>query len=123
MWQTLIPFCPKVHRMHHGSPKWIWRMHFSVCQFWFAFNFNGEAYTFTRLCYCKIEGYCESPTIYNEEHIGEVLNHWLWSQAQLRYNMLMIFSFVHVMNKHVTDSVTLLKHLAREGHKVSMSKM
>lgn len=31
-------------------------------QFWFAFNFNGRGYTFTRLC----QGYCESPTIYNE---------------------------------------------------------
>ncbi len=31
-------------------------------QFWFAFNFNGRGYTFTHLC----QGYCESPTIYNE---------------------------------------------------------
>ncbi|KAI3376441.1 hypothetical protein L3Q82_016897 [Scortum barcoo] len=31
-------------------------------QFWFAFNFNGRPYTFTRLC----QGYCESPTLYNE---------------------------------------------------------
>lgn len=31
-------------------------------EFWFAFNFNGKGYTFTRLC----QGYCESPTIYNE---------------------------------------------------------
>lgn len=31
-------------------------------QFWFAFQFNGKSYTFTRLP----QGYCESPTIYNE---------------------------------------------------------
>ncbi|KAI3360522.1 hypothetical protein L3Q82_002411 [Scortum barcoo] len=31
-------------------------------QFWFAFNFNGRPYIFTRLC----QGYCESPTLYNE---------------------------------------------------------
>ncbi len=31
-------------------------------QFWFAFDFDNKGYTFTRLC----QGYCESPTIYNE---------------------------------------------------------
>lgn len=30
-------------------------------QFWFAFTFKGNRYTFTRLC----QGYTESPTIYN----------------------------------------------------------
>ena len=30
-------------------------------QFWFAFEFEGRSWTFTRLC----QGYCESPTIYN----------------------------------------------------------
>lgn len=30
-------------------------------KFWFAFEFQGKPYTFTRLC----QGYCESPTIYN----------------------------------------------------------
>ena len=31
-------------------------------QYWFAFNFENKAYTFTRLC----QGYCESPSLYNQ---------------------------------------------------------
>ena len=31
-------------------------------QYWFTFMYDGQPYTFTRLC----QGYCESPTIYNQ---------------------------------------------------------
>ncbi len=31
-------------------------------QFWFAFEFEGKGYTFTRMG----QGYCDSPTLYNE---------------------------------------------------------
>ncbi len=31
-------------------------------QFWFAFEFDGKGYTFTRMG----QGYCDSPTLYNE---------------------------------------------------------
>uniref|UniRef100_A0A3Q3M0F2 ribonuclease H n=1 Tax=Mastacembelus armatus TaxID=205130 RepID=A0A3Q3M0F2_9TELE len=34
----------------------------SDSQFWFAFQFQGKTWTWTRLC----QGYCESPTIFNE---------------------------------------------------------
>lgn len=35
---------------------------FTLTQFWFAFQFDGRGYTFTRLC----QGYCESPAMYNQ---------------------------------------------------------
>lgn len=88
-------------------------------QFWFAFNFNGKGYTFTRLC----QGYCESPTIYNE-----ALKHSLESlllspgTALLQYvDDLMICS--STKEQCEANTVNLLKHLAKTGHKASLSKL
>lgn len=88
-------------------------------QFWFVFNFNGRGYTFTRLC----QGYCESPTIYNE-----ALRHSLESlvlspgTALLQYvDDLMICSPTEEQCE--ADTVKLLKHLANSGHKASLSKL
>ncbi|KAJ0006387.1 hypothetical protein NQD34_013660 [Periophthalmus magnuspinnatus] len=86
-------------------------------QYWFAFNFNGRAYTFTRLC----QGYCESPTI---DALRKSLELLILSPgtALLQYvDDIMICS----PTKHQCerDTVKLLQHLAAEGHKASLSKL
>ncbi|KAI3364118.1 hypothetical protein L3Q82_010793, partial [Scortum barcoo] len=82
-------------------------------QFWFAFNFNGRGYTFTRLC----QGYCESPTIYNEA-LRQSLESLVLSPgtALLQYvDDLMICS--PTKEQCEANTVKLLKHLADGGHK------
>ncbi len=88
-------------------------------QFWFAFDFDNKGYTFTRLC----QGYCESPTIYNEALRRSLEPLTLTSgTALLQYvNDLLICARDEVTC--VADTVTLLNHLAREGHKVSLTKL
>lgn len=88
-------------------------------QFWFAFNFNGRGYTFTRLC----QGYCESPTIYNEA-LKQSLESLVLSpdNALLQYvDDLMICS--PTKEQCEANTVKLLKHLAKSGHKASLSKL
>ncbi len=86
-------------------------------QFWFAFDFDNKGYTFTRLC----QGYCESPTIYNEALRRSLEPLTLSSgTALLQYiDYLLICARDEVTC--VADKVTLLNHLAREGHKVSLT--
>lgn len=86
-------------------------------QSWFAFNFNGRDYTFTRRC----QGYCESPTIYNEA-LRKSLESLVLSPALLQYvDDLMICSSTEKQCE--VDTVKLLKHLANNGHKASLSKL
>ena len=76
-------------------------------QIWFTFNFNARGYTFTRLC----QGYCESPTIYNEA-LRQSLEPLVLSPgtALLQHvDDLMIYS--------LANTVKLLKHLANGGQK------
>ncbi len=88
-------------------------------QFWFAFDFDNKGYTFTRLC----QGYCESPTIYNEALRRSLEPLTLSSgTALLQYiDDLLICARDEVTC--VADTVTLLNHLAGEGHKVSLTKL
>ncbi len=88
-------------------------------QFWFAFDFDNKGYTFTRLC----QGYCESPTIYNEALRRSLEPLTLSSgTALLQYvDDLLICARDEVTC--VADTVTLLHHLAREGHRVSLTKL
>ncbi len=88
-------------------------------QFWFAFDFDNKGYTFTRLC----QGYCESPTIYNEALRRSLEPLTLSSgTALLKYiDYLLICARDEVTC--VADTVTLLNHLAREGHKVSLTEL
>ncbi len=88
-------------------------------QFWFAFDFDNKGYTFTRLC----QGYCESPTIYNEA-LRRSLEPLILSSgtAPLQYvDDLLICARDEATC--VADTVTLLNHLAQEGHKVSLTKL
>ncbi len=85
-------------------------------QYWFAFNFNGKAYTFTRLCH----GYSESPTIFNEALRRSLEPLQLTpGTALLQYvdDVLIAAKDKKTCEK---DTVKLLKHLAAEGHKASL---
>uniref|UniRef100_A0AAQ4RT80 ribonuclease H n=1 Tax=Gasterosteus aculeatus aculeatus TaxID=481459 RepID=A0AAQ4RT80_GASAC len=88
-------------------------------QFWFAFNFNGKPYTFTRLC----QGYTESPTIYNEA-LRESLESLTLSPgtALLQYVDDCLIA-APTQKQCEQDTLKLLQHLAAEGHKASLSKL
>ncbi|XP_062248239.1 uncharacterized protein LOC133956894 [Platichthys flesus] len=88
-------------------------------QYWFAFNFENKAYTFTRLC----QGYCESPSLYNQA-LRNSLEPLILTpgSALLQYvDDLLIAS--PTQEQCETNTIALLRHLAREGHKVSLSKL
>ncbi|MGL5583570.1 MAG: reverse transcriptase domain-containing protein, partial [Cetobacterium sp.] len=88
-------------------------------QFWFAFTFKGRRYTWTRLC----QGYCESPTIYNDA-LRRSLEPLKLPEgvALLQYvdDLLLCAADEHV---GLTATTALLRHLAAEGHKVNPSKV
>lgn len=88
-------------------------------QFWFAFDFRGKPYTFTRLC----QGYCESPAIYNAA-LRDSLSDLVLSQGtvllQYVYDLLLC---APTQEQCKVDSLFLLKHLYHKGHKASKSKL
>uniref|UniRef100_A0A9J8CJW6 ribonuclease H n=1 Tax=Cyprinus carpio carpio TaxID=630221 RepID=A0A9J8CJW6_CYPCA len=88
-------------------------------EFWFAFNFNGKSYTFTRLC----QGYCESPTIYSEALRRSLEPLTLTAGTALLQYVDDLLICARDEPTCVADTVSLLKHLAQEGHKVSLSKL
>ncbi len=88
-------------------------------QFWFAFDFDNKGYTFTRLC----QGYCESPTIYNEALRRSFEPLILSSGMALLQYVDDLLICARDEATCVADTVTLLNHLAQEGHKVSLTKL
>ncbi len=88
-------------------------------QFWFAFDFDNNGYTFTRLC----QGYCESLTIYNEALRRSLEPLILSSGTALLQYVDDLLICARDEATCVADTVTLLNHLAREGHKVSLTKL
>ncbi|KAI2645687.1 hypothetical protein H4Q32_030001 [Labeo rohita] len=88
-------------------------------QYWFAFEFDGKGYCFQRMA----QGFAESPTKYNEA-LKRSLEPLKLSEgtALLHYvDDLCVASRDEATC--VADTVTLLKHLAEEGHRVSLSKL
>ncbi|XP_058617745.1 uncharacterized protein LOC131531182 isoform X1 [Onychostoma macrolepis] len=88
-------------------------------QFWFAFEFDGKGYTFTRMG----QGYCDSPTLYNEALRRSLEPLTLTAGTALLQYVDDLFLAAKDEPTCVADTVTLLQHLAREGHKVSLSKL
>ncbi len=88
-------------------------------QFWFAFDFDNKGYTFTRLC----QGYCESPTIYNEALRRSLEPLILSSGTALLQYVDDLLICARDEATCMADTVTLLNHLAQEGHKVSLTKL
>ncbi len=88
-------------------------------QFWFAFEFDGKGYTFTRMG----QGYCDSPTLYNEALRRSLEPLTLTVGTALLQYVDDICLCARDEAVCGADTVTLLQHLAREGHKGSLSKL
>ncbi|XP_051242063.1 uncharacterized protein LOC127355326 [Dicentrarchus labrax] len=88
-------------------------------QFWFAFNFEGKAYTFTRLC----QGYCESPSLYNQALSASLDPLVLTPGTALLQYVDDLLIAAPTQEQCERDTLKLLRHLATEGHKVSLSKL
>ncbi|XP_036003044.1 uncharacterized protein LOC118566100 [Fundulus heteroclitus] len=88
-------------------------------QYWFGFQFEGKLYTFTRL----VQGYTESPTIFNAALKASL------DSLQLRPGTTLVQYVDDILLCSPTkqqceeDTVALLKHLHSEGHKASLSKL
>ena len=87
-------------------------------QFWFAFQFDGKPYTFTRLC----QGYTESPTIFHAELCNSLAPLQLSPGTALIQYVDDLLVAAPTEEQCQQDTVRLLKHLAEEGHKASLSK-
>ncbi len=88
-------------------------------QFWFAFEFEGKGYTFTRMG----QGFCDSPTLYNEALMRTLGPLTLTAGTVLLQYVDDLFLASRDAATCVKDTVSLLQHLAQEGHKVSLSKL
>ncbi|XP_034004782.1 uncharacterized protein LOC117497007 [Trematomus bernacchii] len=83
-------------------------------QFWFAFEYDGKPYTFTCLC----QGYCESPTVYNQALCTSLASLQVSKGTALIQYVDDIMICAPTAEQCEVDTVALLKHLAAEGHKV-----
>ncbi|XP_041857476.1 uncharacterized protein si:ch211-214p13.9 isoform X2 [Melanotaenia boesemani] len=88
-------------------------------QFWFAFEFLGQTWTFSRLC----QGFCTSPTIFNAAMRESLSGLVLPPDTTLCQYMddLLIASKTREECEEAT--IALLKHLAEQGHKASLKKL
>ncbi|XP_029974616.1 uncharacterized protein LOC115408159 isoform X1 [Salarias fasciatus] len=88
-------------------------------QYWFAFEFEGKPYTFTRLC----QGYCESPTIYNAALRDSLSSLVLSPGSVLLQYVDDLLVCAPTEEQCQTDTLALLRHLCEQGHKVSRKKL
>ncbi|XP_062255780.1 protein NYNRIN-like [Platichthys flesus] len=88
-------------------------------QYWFAFEFNRESYTFTRLC----QGYCESPTIYNQALKDSLSSLEITPGSALLQYVDDLMICAPTKEQCEKDTVALLKHLDAQGHKASLKKL
>ncbi|XP_029968045.1 uncharacterized protein LOC115403325 [Salarias fasciatus] len=82
-------------------------------QYWFAFEFEGKPYTFTRLC----QGYCESPTIYNAALRDSLSSLVLSPGSVLLQYVDDLLVCAPTEEQCQTDTLALLRHLCEQGHK------
>uniref|UniRef100_A0A9J8BCE1 ribonuclease H n=1 Tax=Cyprinus carpio carpio TaxID=630221 RepID=A0A9J8BCE1_CYPCA len=88
-------------------------------QFWFAFTFKGKRYTFTKLC----QGYCESPTIYNDALHENLLSLKLPKGVALLQYVDDLLLCAPSREVCLEATLKLLNHLAENGHKVNIKKV
>ncbi|XP_047231734.1 uncharacterized protein LOC124874432 [Girardinichthys multiradiatus] len=88
-------------------------------QYWFAFEFDGKPYCFTRLC----QGYTESPTIFNTALKDSLADLTLSPGTVLTQYVDDLLLSAGSEDQCRKDTLKLLQHLHKKGHKVSRSKM
>ncbi|XP_034146324.1 uncharacterized protein LOC117593885, partial [Esox lucius] len=88
-------------------------------QFWFAFEFFGQLYTWTRLP----QGYCESPAVFTSALKDNM------EGFQFKHGSTLIQYVVDLLvcspDKDICekDTVLLLQYLTSQGHKASLHKL
>lgn len=88
-------------------------------QFWFAFSFQGKTYTFTQLC----QGYCKLAMIYNEALSSSLEGLTLTLGSVLLQHVDDCLLATPTKEQCEKDTIALLCHLAKEGHKANLSKL
>lgn len=88
-------------------------------QFWFAFQFDGDGFTFTRLP----QGYSEAPTVYNAVLCASLAPLKLTDNTALLQYVDDLLLCAPTEEQCIEDTIKLLKHLAKEGHKASLTKL
>lgn len=86
-------------------------------QYWFAFQFR--VFQFTQIP----QGYCESPTIYTQCLSDSPSSLTLQDGSALLQYVDDLLLCVPTKTQCVQNTVTLLTHLAKEGHTISRTKM
>lgn len=88
-------------------------------RFWFAFTYEGKRYTYTRLP----QGYCESPTICSQVMTASMSTFDPPGKSQI---LLYVDDILLASPDEETckkDTIALLYHLHKEGHKVNKNKL
>lgn len=85
----------------------------------FGFTFNGERYTYTRLP----QGFQNSPTLYAEALKQSMSLCTLPAPGQYLLYVDDILVTGHTQEQCKVNTLTVLKHLAEQGHKVSQHKL
>uniref|UniRef100_A0A674NYE3 ribonuclease H n=1 Tax=Takifugu rubripes TaxID=31033 RepID=A0A674NYE3_TAKRU len=88
-------------------------------QFWFAFTFQGQRYTWTRLP----QGYCESPTIFSQVMMSSLAKFKPPCGSQILVYVDDILMASKTEADCWSDTLALLHWLAAQGHRLSKSKL
>nr|XP_049612462.1 uncharacterized protein LOC125989971 [Syngnathus scovelli] len=88
-------------------------------QFWFAFTFEGQSYTYTRLP----QGFADSPTIFVQAIMACLADFQMSNKSQLLVYVddLLVASETEAACK--ADSLALLHYLCKTGNKVNKNKL
>ncbi|XP_072230502.1 uncharacterized protein [Leuresthes tenuis] len=88
-------------------------------QFWFAFTYEGQGYTYTRLP----QGFADSPTIFTQAIMACLADFHMPERSQLLVYVDDILVASETEEACREDSLALLQHLCRTGNKVSKDKL
>ncbi|XP_060897677.1 retrovirus-related Pol polyprotein from transposon 17.6 [Labrus mixtus] len=88
-------------------------------QFWYAFQLGGKRYTWTRLC----QGLTCSPTLFCQALSRSLSPLTLSPGSVLLQYVDDLLIAAPTKEQCETDTILLLRHLAEEGHKASLSKL
>nr|XP_049574037.1 uncharacterized protein LOC125967226 [Syngnathus scovelli] len=130
--QTRAPNVPDPHTLLNSlQPN---RTHFTVIdlsnaffsipvaddsQYWFAFTYKGQGYTYTRLP----QGFTDSPTIFTQAIMNCMAGFTPSSESQVLVYVDDILIASETKEACRQDSLRLLQHLGQTGNKVSKQKL
>ena len=130
--EKIAPIVPDPYTILSGikpSAKWfslidINNAFFSIpiapdSQYWFAFEFERKQYTWSRMC----QGYSNSPTHYNMALANDLADFETTGETSILQYVDDILVASSTEQECVENTIALLQHLYKGGHKISRKKL